>query len=348
MLIGFVSAGALNIDGKNVQYQNYTATSDTKNQRSLQSLSVYADTNNKHPGSDTYYPDFNKFHVYFSSTSYADDFVEAAFVGHPMTLANGNIDFTTYGYEGRAQAIKIASAYMGTPMEVISRLEAAVFACVQCNADACRANSTAMVDQAVALYTGSLEGVSGTAGDGTGVYTLAELRALDFNTVTDGKSKLNKDIFLEFDQMVTALSDGNCPSARSNKIQVAKLIFIPMIQSTIRSAWTLSTNTADEAEEVEAAAFAASILPLVADCSAADADIIYNEIRNSPLPDFAKIKSALEGSYSCIGISCADVGGYWDAGNQDYYPGASPCSSAVSYTLMVAIVTAGMAIFFAW
>ena len=281
----------------------------------------------KHPGSDTYYPDYDKFVVYYGSTSYADDIVQAAFLGRPTSLTNGNIDFTLFGYEGRAQAVKIATAYMSTVMKIVAELESSLYSCLGCNKDDCRVDALEHLDRAVALYTGSLEGTSGTEGEGTGMYSLAELRGLDFLTAPTGKSQVNSMVMDQLTQMKTALNDGSCATARSSKLTIAQQIFVPMIQSTIRWTWVLNETNADEAAEVQALTFAASVLPVVSQCSPTNAETIYTQLQDAT-PDFASVKTAFESTYACLGITCADVGGYWDTGNQNYYPGAQPCSRA--------------------
>ena len=276
----------------------------------------------QHPGSGTYYPDYDKFVVYYGSTSYADDIVQAAFLGRPTSLSRGNMDFTLFGYQGRAQAVKTATAYMATVMRIVAELELSLFACLGCNQEDCCVDAIEHLDRAVALYTGSLEGASGTVGEGAGLYSLAELRGLDFLTAPTGKSQVNIHIMEQLTQMQTALRDGSCASARSSKLMIAQQIFVPMIQSTIRWAWVLNETNADEAAEVQAMAFAASVLPIVSQCSPTDAETIYTQLQDAT-PDFASVKSAFEGTYECMGITCADVGGYWDTGNQNYYPGAA-------------------------
>ncbi|GKY97285.1 hypothetical protein MPSEU_000686900 [Mayamaea pseudoterrestris] len=227
------SDASFNIEGTSVQYTGYTATTDTFNGRSIQLFSTDAESRMKHPGSDTYYPDYDKFVQYYGSPSYADDIVQAAYLGRPTSLENGNIDFTVYDYVGRAEAVKAGTAYMATLMEVLAQVESALYECLKCNQDDCREDAIGFLDQAVALYTGSLEGASGTLGEGTAMYSLAERRGLDFLTSVTGQAKVNTDVMSQFNMMKNALSDGNCASARANKIQFAQLVFVPLIQSTI-------------------------------------------------------------------------------------------------------------------
>jgi hypothetical protein len=332
-----------------VQYEGYTPTTDTVNGRSLQLFSTEAETKMKFPGSDAFYPDYAMFVQYYGSNTYGDDIIQAAFLGKATSLQNGNIDFTQFGYEGRAEAVKKATAYMNTAMEIIRKLESGVYECLSCSSDDCLDEGVLLLNEAVALYIGSLEGEAGTAGEGAGIYSLAEKRAIDFQTLIDGKAKLNAEMFMLLNQMGAYLSEGNCPAARFNKEDIAKLMFVPMIQGTLRYAWILSAdNTASEADEVEGMTFAACVLPIVAACSSPDADIIYSEIQ-SITPDFAAVKETFERTYNCLEITCGDVGGYWDVGNEDYYPGAAPCSAVcradASLSLLLTMTLGVIAIF---
>jgi hypothetical protein len=152
----------------------------------------------------------------------------------------------------------------------------------------------------------------------------------------------------QFNQMKNTLGNGNCAESRASKNRIAQLIFVPLIQSTIRFAWILNATNADEASEVDAISFAASVLPIIANCSPTNAEIIYNQIQGAS-PDFASVKTAFEETYECLGITCADVGGYWDVGNQNYHPGAEPCSGTCSILgglrLVAAVVTAALLYF---
>jgi hypothetical protein len=49
---------------------------------------------------------------------------------------------------------------------------------------------------------------------------------------------------------------------------------------------------------------------------------------NNQGTDFAAVKSALESTYGCLGITCADVGGVIDDGTGTYKVGAAPCGGA--------------------
>jgi hypothetical protein len=44
------------------------------------------------------------------------------------------------------------------------------------------------------------------------------------------------------------------------------------------------------------------------------------------------VRSAFESVYPALGISCADVGGFWNDASKAYYPGMEPCVDATSMT----------------
>jgi len=81
-------------------------------------------------------------------------------------------------------------------------------------------------------------------------------------------------------------------------------------------------------ELAEGAVFSAAILPLVAGCSSTAAKLISDNMKiDSAAPmksGFTAVKQAFESTYSCMGVTCADVGGLILSGST-YYPMASPC-----------------------
>merc|ERR1719377_228898 len=64
-------------------------------------------------------------------------------------------------------------------------------------------------------------------------------------------------------------------------------------------------------------AFAAALLPLLNAVDSSAADTLYNNINMGlgtagAVPDgYAAVKTAIEGTYSDLGITCADVGEYY-------------------------------------
>jgi hypothetical protein len=119
------------------------------------------------------------------------------------------------------EAVAKTSAYLGVAMYVIRELEDSLDDCAA--GDATRnGDSVQALDEAVAFYTGSLEGSDG-GGSGVFIYTLAEKRCVNFKTCgtngnqIEGNAKVNIDIFSLFSQMQTNLANKDCAAARLTK-----------------------------------------------------------------------------------------------------------------------------------
>lgn len=98
-------------------------------------------------------------------------------------------------------------------------------------------------------------------------------------------------------------------------------------QGTLRYAYKVDQLNGGSKEKAEGAIFAAAIVPRVAYCSATAAQTIMSNMKwGAASTDFAAVKKSFEETYSCLNITCADVGGLWFDSNNDYYDGASPCS----------------------
>ena len=221
---------------------------------------------------------------------------------------------------------------MNTAMYVIRELEDALDDCAAADA---KRNDDAVhaLDEAVAFYTGTLEGTDG-AGSGVQMYALAEKRCANFKTCgpngdqIEGAAFINTVIFKEFDRMQQNLSLGLCAEARRNKEEIETNMFVPLVQGTLRYAWKKANEaTSAEKEESEGAAFAAAVLPVLARCSENDADVIFNSMKpgSGNNIDYLEVKDAFERNYGCMGITCNDVGGLYDDANMMYYVGAAPC-----------------------
>jgi hypothetical protein len=125
---------------------------------------------------------------------------------------------------------------------------------------------------------------------------------------------------------------GKCAEARQDKEQIENLMAVPLVQGALRYAYILGTSsTADEKGLVEGATFAAAVLPIVHECNPRSAEAIYENLRIGAMStELSLVKNAFEENYACMGITCADVGGYYDDANSDYYVGAGPCSGTGS------------------
>ena len=199
------------------------------------------------------------------------------------------------------------------------------------------ADSVKALDEAVAFYTGSLEGTDGK-GEGVFPYALAEKRCANFKTCgeagdqIEGNAKVNLNIFSHFSNMQKNIAKRDCEAARLDKEAIAKQLFVPMIQGTIRYAFIQSEPDTNTKAEAEGAIFAAAVLPIVAKCNSDSAATIFDEMKpnSGNTANFDAVKQAFESNYACMGISCADVGGLYDSAALKYYDGAGPCTSSSS------------------
>jgi len=355
----FATTGNLTIGSGVVEY-SYDVNTGNVNDRTIQGFSTSAktkmlDNSASCPGCP--YAEFNKYYTYYGDHDYADNFIKAAFDGTRATFSNGlgSADFSQYGLIGREQIAKKGTAYMSIYMYVIRELEDAIddckSECINCNDDPVHA-----WDEAVAFYSGSLEGPSGSD-EGKLGYRLAEKRCANFKTCgpngdsLEGTSKVNYDMFSQFALGQNDLLMGNCPALRPTVDRITDLMAVPLIQGTIRYAYKVDKLQGVEKEKAEGAVFAAAVLPRVHACSPEDAETIYNNMKvGASSTSFSAVKTAFENNYECMNIDCATVGGLYNDASGEYYAGAGLCedkstseSSSSDDTLAIALgVTFGV------
>ena len=326
------SSGELTIGSQTFAY-TYDALSDNGNERTLQGFSTSAEEKMARCVNCPY-ATFEKFYQYYGQFDYANQWVMSAFDGRSTTFSNGNADFSGYTEVGRAEAIKKGTAYMSVWMYVIREMEDALDDCKsECDIDTCNDDPVHAWDEAVAFYTGSLEG---TDGSGTGVmlHQLADMRCSNFKTCGDlaneasGTSHVNLRILAQFIEGKRKLLAGKCDAVRANKERIEQLMAVPLVQGTLRYAYiTDFEKDAGEKAEAEGAVFAASVLPLVSACDEEAADTIYQSMRTGQdgSADLVAVKRAFESVYECMNIRCEEVGGLHDTVSGGYLPQAEPC-----------------------
>ena len=121
-------------------------------------------------------------------------------------------------------------------------------------------------------------------------------------------------------------SGTDCAAAADLTAEILAQMTVPLIQGTLRYAWRSDPNgggqtfSSDGEVLAEYHAFAYAVLPRVAHCDAAAGEVLAASMA---IPDelteasaatvvpggFAAVKAALESTYACLGITCADVGG---------------------------------------
>merc|ERR1712224_3264 len=115
--------------------------------------------------------------------------------------------------------------------------------------------------------------------------------------------------------------------------RIIQLMSIPLVQGSLRYAHKVGIQNlrADDKFFAEGAAFSAAILPRVDACDKAAATTIANNMNIEVGKDnafkaagaYEAFKKAFEDTYTCMGITCEDVGGLW--GTDDYKEKAAPC-----------------------
>lgn len=245
---------------------------------------------------------FAPFHAYYDHGDYAHRQVTAALDGTFPTSADTS---------ARDQFVKKTTAYMSVWMYAIREMEDAIIdcsvGCSNCNDDPVHA-----WDEAVAFYAGSLEGEAvGGSSSGKFPYRLAIKRCNNFGTCGNSGAGVNTEIFEHFELGKTKLSEGKCFEVIPIKRRIVQLMSVPLVQGALRYAYKVSETSGGDKkkEKAEGAVFTASILPLVAVCNADAAKTINdNMIYNATSPSWTAVKAAFEMTYSCLGITCAQVG----------------------------------------
>jgi hypothetical protein len=215
-------------------------------------------------------------------------------------------------------------------MYVIHEMEDAIVDCNTGCTDSCNDDPVHAWDEALAFYSGSLEGRDGNA-DGKLMYRLAEKRCENFRTCGEIQSDVNAAIIPQFIRGKTAILRGDCIDAIPFKNRIVELMSIPLVQGALRYAYKVAELNGGSKERAEGAIFAQAIMPRIRVCNENVAETIrQNMLYTAATPmgsGFAAVKAAFESVYDCLGMTCEDVGGLILTGNA-YHPGAEPCSSA--------------------
>jgi hypothetical protein len=287
-------------------------------------------------------PEYDKFKAYYGDDNYADKWVSAAIAGTATGFSGGgNADFSAAATKvdaTRIQAIKKGTVYLNIWMYAIHELESAIKNC-KAGGDAAANNKAIHVwDEGVAFYTGTLAGEKASTTKGKLMYGLAQSRCSNFKTCgakgdsTDGVAKANIDAFALFAAGKADLEKGVCTGLRQTVDSIIADGFIPIIQGVLKYTWEVdSTNGPKKGDAkyiAEAATFAAGLLGRLNACSPAAAKVVYdNSGYGAATTDFAAVKAALEANYQCMGVTCAEIGGYMKDGA--YAAGFSAgCSAA--------------------
>merc|ERR1711990_1056845 len=247
--------------------------------------------------------------------TWGEQIVEAAFKGTTI----GDIDFSKVGWDFRKETIGKGTVYLNVFPYVIWEMQDAINDCKAGKLSA-NADSVHAWDEAVAFYTGSLEGttqggqggLTGGYGEGELQFTVAEKRCKNFGTCTadfdstinNGYSQVNHDIFQLFtrgrDQILSAANSGDagaCHALTETMNEISGLMLVPFIQGVQRYLYKTAQGTASAKEAGELFAFASAALPFIDAVDSTAADKLYNRAWKQDFTtesDFKTIKYAVD------------------------------------------------------
>ena len=301
------------------------------------------------------------YYAYWDDYNYADTFITKDYSA-------------TVKPSGWNQLIKKGANYQAVWMYVLHELEDAIGDCyagdITANDNTPTGGAPHAWDEGWAFYAGSTVGqtVAQSVTDvGTLIFELAEKRSGDFKTDhSTGPATTNVHLLAKFIEGRDLIIAGKCAEAEPLIDDIIKQMSIPLIQGTLKYAYnsdpktttgyctadadkTALTSTADCAKAwAEGWAFAAAILPRIDQCSATAAATIKTNIEISaskPMAGgFAAVKTAMESTYPCLGITCADVGAYTGTTVCTDPVASSDAATAPALALGAAAAAAGAAL----
>jgi len=269
------------------------------------------------------------------------DIINATFNGG---VISDIINMSAVGDDFRREVIQKGIVYLNIFPYVIWEMQDAINDCNTGDVTM-NDNSVHAWDEAVAFYTGSLEGVSQggnngldscTDGDCELQFMLADKRCTNFGTcIADydgndfaGYSKVNYDIIALFtrgrDQILGAAHTLECPDINETMHEISGLMLIPFIQGVHRYLYKTSVSATPSSKEAgELFAFASAVLPFIDLVDADAAEMLFNRAWNLDYTsDYWKdIKYAIEDTYPSLGlgagrgvVTCAQVGELVESG----------------------------------
>jgi len=264
-------------------------------------------------------PVFKQFYDYYGDNDYSNMWVTGALTGEYVNFAGrGDADFKNMNdKDTRVQAAKKGTAYMNAVMYAIHELESAISKCPSNTGDSVHA-----WDEGWAFWVGEVPGTTAPGNPGYLGYQLGQKRAGDFGTKNSGGvAKANNAMLAQFMTGKAQIEAGNCDNLRPIADIISKHFFIPIIQGVLKYAWSSAqADTATLKIRAEAATFMAAVVPRVYACNEDDGDTLYQNLKiGSASTDFDAVKEALEANYQCMGITCADIGGWLMADSTSLY-----------------------------
>lgn len=258
--------------------------------------------------------------AYWGTPHFGDTLVRDALAGNGSVPAAsgsvGNGSIAGWDAASRAELATKSAAYNVVRQYIFHRLRDGI--------DTCNAAGAGAVDDweiAYALHAGSLEGVDGK-GAGQSTYALADKRCGQFTSCVSGVHNSNAAALEAWQSGVSSLRISDCFGALSAYEAILIHLTVPLVQGTLREAYEVDplggASTSDGLVEVaEGWAFVSAILPQVALCNTSAAQLVRTNMALSldgadgahVASGFRAVKAAVESTYPCLGITCADVGG---------------------------------------
>lgn len=268
---------------------------------SLQSLA----TDNRTSAGEIY----QLFSSYFQSATYADNLVGAAI--QPSSGTDNT--FESASRLQRAETTFRTFQAMVSYMQIVAKLQSALDQCQDAQ------QSLLLIDQAAALFVGSIEGPS-PGGDvdlgGKLLFALGKEWCSQFGECESIEDSIsNQFVLTSLTDMKQSITQKNCSSASQIMSSVLPMLPIPMIQGTLSLALTNEKLPARSQDASIASAFvlAESVLPLVKAANQSAAALILNNmdfnLNQKPVIDgAAAVFNAFKGSLNQMNMSCDYVG----------------------------------------
>jgi hypothetical protein len=360
LLLGFNETGFIQIQAPSrsdtnrtvVAHYKYNSRRDNRAARTLEYLSTSASDRMKPCPTCAYYPDFDKFHTYYGVPDYGNRWILAALTGNSTDgFLNGMANFKGMSKQGRMKAVTEGTIVLNVLMYVIRAMEQAI---TDCRADCatvdtpdCQVHGVHQLDEAVAFYVGSIP-VTDPNDAGVMLYSHAFYRAVEARTGGEsgeevgGEAMANILAMREFGAFQQALNAKQCDLASTSKNVIVNLLKVPLIQGLLRVAFQREhfPPEADRRVQVEqltvwGATYAAALLPWIHVCDAMVAENVFEMMHaGSPnsLVDFSQLRDWIEPLYTCLAVTCQQVGGVYDSDSDNWFPGGQPCGTAYTRT----------------
>ncbi|KAG7349119.1 low iron-inducible periplasmic protein [Nitzschia inconspicua] len=288
---------------KNI-YQNGSPRDggSSPNAITLQSLSLTAEQDMKE---NPYYFIFKHAFLVLGNTNEHE--TTGSFDGAPIevyadTIVNDLFELDITDIETEASLVMIV--WMAVANQLFQVL-------VECRAQD-RDSALAALDRAAALWIGA-EQVEGSNDLGHLLYNLAENAGERFGQ-DNGETWVNTQVVGSLLRLQNALLGGQCDDAqgyqqmRDDVKKIIGYMTVPLLQNLIHH----TMNVANEGRSDMVELYALGIIPRVAACDpkAYDDELNLDVLRDLTVAKQQEAISAIQKGYSCLQVTCADVGSY--------------------------------------